>query len=181
MVRETVIIILHMMILIANYNIVENSTMSPSPSSSSSSRSPLMLYRDEKDLIEGYKLACQEAASAFGDSRMLIEKFIQQPRHVEIQVLGDRHGNVLYLPERECSIQRRNQKVIEEAPCPIATPELREAMGMQAVSLCKAVGYYSAGTCEFLVDVDKKFYFLEVSYVLDCSCLQHTCMILHAQ
>lgn len=119
---------------------------------------------NEKDLAEGYKLATEEAASAFGDSRMLIEKFVERPRHVEIQVLGDTQGNVLYLPERECSIQRRNQKVIEEAPSPVATPDLRRAMGEQAVALCKAVGYYSAGTCEFLVDAHKNFYFLEVRY-----------------
>ena len=118
---------------------------------------------DEKDLAEGYKLATQEAASAFGDARMLIEKYIEHPRHVEIQVLGDQHGTVLYLPERECSIQRRNQKVIEEAPSPVADPALRRAMGEQAVALCKAVGYYSAGTCEFLVDKYKKFYFLEMN------------------
>ena len=118
---------------------------------------------DERGLLDGYALATQEAASAFGDSRMLIEKFVERPRHVEIQVLGDKHGALFWLPERECSIQRRNQKVIEEAPSPIATPELRRAMGEQAVALCRAVGYYSAGTCEFLVDQQRKFYFLEVS------------------
>ena len=118
---------------------------------------------NEKDLAEGYVLATQEAASSFGDSRMLIEKFVEHPRHVEIQVLGDTFGTVLYLPERECSIQRRNQKVIEEAPSPVADPALRKAMGEQAVALCKAVGYYSAGTCEFLVDRHKKFYFLEMN------------------
>jgi propionyl-CoA carboxylase alpha chain len=118
---------------------------------------------DEKDLAEGYVLATQEAASAFGDSRMLIEKYVEHPRHVEIQVLGDTHGTVLYLPERECSIQRRNQKVIEEAPSPVVDPSLRKAMGEQAVALCNAVGYFSAGTCEFLVDKHKKFYFLEMN------------------
>lgn len=118
---------------------------------------------DEKDLARGFELASQEAASAFGDSRMLIEKYVERPRHVEIQVLGDTHGNVFYLPERECSIQRRNQKVIEEAPCPIVDINLRREMGRQAVALCKAVGYYSAGTCEFLVDKHKNFYFLEMN------------------
>jgi propionyl-CoA carboxylase alpha chain len=118
---------------------------------------------DEKDLAEGYVLATQEAASSFGDSRMLIEKYVEHPRHIEIQVLGDTHGTVLYLPERECSIQRRNQKVIEEAPSPAVDPQLRKAMGEQAVALCNAVGYFSAGTCEFLVDKHKKFYFLEMN------------------
>lgn len=118
---------------------------------------------DEKDLAEGYKLATEEAASAFGDSRMLIEKYVERPRHIEFQVLGDTQGNVVYLPERECSIQRRNQKVIEEAPSPVMDPDLRRAMGEQAVALCKAVGYYSAGTCEFLVNKHKNFYFLEVN------------------
>lgn len=118
---------------------------------------------DEGDLREGYELATQEAASAFGDSRMLIEKYVVRPRHIEFQVLGDKHGNVLYLPERECSIQRRNQKVIEEAPSLAVDPALRKAMGSQAVALCQAVGYFSAGTCEFLVDQDKNFYFLEMN------------------
>lgn len=118
---------------------------------------------DERDLRQGYELATQEAASAFGDSRMLIEKYVVRPRHIEFQVLGDKHGNVLYLPERECSIQRRNQKVIEEAPSPAVDSALREAMGSQAVALCQAVGYFSAGTCEFLVDQDKNFYFLEMN------------------
>ena len=118
---------------------------------------------DEKDLAEGYVLATQEAASAFGDARMLIEKYVEHPRHVEIQVLGDTHGTILYLPERECSIQRRNQKVIEEAPSPVVDLHLRKAMGEQAVALCNAVGYFSAGTCEFLVDKHKKFYFLEMN------------------
>ncbi|KAL6786027.1 hypothetical protein ACKKBG_A01110 [Auxenochlorella protothecoides x Auxenochlorella symbiontica] len=118
---------------------------------------------DEKGLAEGFELASQEAASSFGDSRMLIEKFIEEPRHIEIQVMGDKHGNVVFFPERECSIQRRNQKVIEEAPSPFVPPELREAMGKQAVALCHAVGYHSAGTCEFLVDKHRNFYFLEMN------------------
>jgi propionyl-CoA carboxylase alpha chain len=117
----------------------------------------------DKEVVEVFKLCTDEAASAFGDSRMLVEKFIEQPRHIEIQVLGDKHGNVISLPERECSIQRRNQKVIEEAPSPVGTVELRTAMGGQAVALCRAVGYHSAGTCEFMVDKDKNFYFLEMN------------------
>ena len=100
---------------------------------------------DERELVEGFALAAQEAAAAFGDSRMLIEKYVERPRHIEIQVLGDRHGNVWYMPERECSIQRRNQKVIEEAPSPFVTPDMRVAMGEQAAALCRAVGYFSAG------------------------------------
>jgi propionyl-CoA carboxylase alpha chain len=104
-----------------------------------------------------------EAKSAFGDDRIFIEKFVTQPRHIEIQVLGDRHGNTLYLGERECSIQRRNQKVIEEAPSPFLDEATRKAMGEQAVALAKAVGYYSAGTVEFIVDGGRNFYFLEMN------------------
>ncbi|KDD73232.1 L chain of carbamoyl-phosphate synthase, partial [Helicosporidium sp. ATCC 50920] len=117
----------------------------------------------EAELKASWKLAVDEAASSFGDSRMLIEKFIESPRHIEIQVLGDRHGNVVYFPERECSIQRRNQKVIEEAPSPFIDPATRRAMGEQATALCRAVGYHSAGTCEFLVDKHRNFYFLEMN------------------
>ena len=118
---------------------------------------------NEKELVESFKVATDEAASSFGDSRMLIEKYIEQPRHIEIQILGDKFGNMVYLPERECSIQRRNQKVIEEAPSPVGNENLRKAMGSQAINLAKAVGYYSAGTCEFLVDKDFNFYFLEMN------------------
>ncbi|KAK2079800.1 hypothetical protein QBZ16_002195 [Prototheca wickerhamii] len=117
----------------------------------------------ERDLREGYALASQEAAASFGDDRMLIEKFIEEPRHIEIQVMGDKEGHVVFFPERECSIQRRNQKVIEEAPSPFVPRELRRRMGEQAVALCKAVGYHSAGTCEFLVDKHRNFYFLEMN------------------
>ena len=99
----------------------------------------------------------------FGDDRVFIEKFIEDPRHIEIQVLGDQHGTVLYLGERECSIQRRHQKVIEEAPSPFVTPEMRKAMGEQAVALAAAVGYYSAGTVELIVGADRSFYFLEMN------------------
>ncbi len=104
-----------------------------------------------------------EAASSFGDDRIFIEKFVTDPRHIEIQLIGDQHGNVLYLNERECSIQRRNQKVIEEAPSPFLDAKTRKAMGEQAVALAKAVGYFSAGTVEFIVDGKRNFYFLEMN------------------
>ncbi len=112
---------------------------------------------------EGFQSSKNEAASSFGDDRIFIEKFVTQPRHIEIQVLCDAHGNGIYLNERECSIQRRNQKVVEEAPSPFLDPETRKAMGEQAVALAKAVGYASAGTVEFIVDGDKNFYFLEMN------------------
>lgn len=101
--------------------------------------------RNDRELTDGFKLARQEARSAFGDDRLLIEKYIHQPRHIEIQVIGDRYGNVVYLPERECSIQRRNQKVIEESPSVHLDSETRRNMGLQAVALAKHVGYSSAG------------------------------------
>ena len=104
-----------------------------------------------------------EAKSSFGDDRVFIEKFIDDPRHIEIQVLGDKHGNVIYLGERECSIQRRNQKVIEEAPSPLLDAATRKKMGEQAVALAKAVGYDCAGTVEFVAGQDKSFYFLEMN------------------
>ncbi|MGB0497798.1 MAG: acetyl-CoA carboxylase biotin carboxylase subunit [Rubricella sp.] len=112
---------------------------------------------------EGFRLSKSEAASSFGDDRIFIEKFVTQPRHIEIQVLGDKHGNCIYLGERECSIQRRNQKVIEEAPSPFLDEATRKAMGEQAVALAKAVDYCSAGTVEFIVDGDRNFYFLEMN------------------
>ncbi|XP_070096524.1 propionyl-CoA carboxylase alpha chain, mitochondrial isoform X7 [Equus przewalskii] len=112
---------------------------------------------------DGFRFSSQEAASSFGDDRLLIEKFIDNPRHIEIQVLGDKHGNALWLNERECSIQRRNQKVVEEAPSIFLDSETRRAMGEQAVALAKAVKYSSAGTVEFLVDSKKNFYFLEMN------------------
>ncbi|XP_074985730.1 propionyl-CoA carboxylase alpha chain, mitochondrial isoform X6 [Caretta caretta] len=112
---------------------------------------------------EGFRFSSQEAASSFGDDRLLIEKFIDNPRHIEIQVLADKHDNALWLNERECSIQRRNQKVVEEAPSTFLDPETRRAMGEQAVALAKAVKYSSAGTVEFLVDTRKNFYFLEMN------------------
>jgi len=112
---------------------------------------------------EGFEGARAEAISSFGDDRIFIEKFVDQPRHIEIQVLGDKHGNIIYLNERECSIQRRNQKVFEEAPSPFLTPETRKAMGEQAVALARAVNYDSAGTVEFIVDGARNFYFLEMN------------------
>ncbi|XP_075056067.1 propionyl-CoA carboxylase alpha chain, mitochondrial [Mixophyes fleayi] len=118
---------------------------------------------DDEETREGFRFSAQEAASSFGDDRLLIEKFIDNPRHIEIQVLADKHGNALWLNERECSIQRRNQKVVEEAPSTFLDPETRRAMGEQAVALAKAVKYSSAGTVEFLVDSRKNFYFLEMN------------------
>ncbi len=112
---------------------------------------------------EGFKLSKSEAANSFGDDRIFIEKFITQPRHIEIQVLGDKHGNCIYLNERECSIQRRNQKVVEEAPSPFLDKATRKAMGEQSVLLAQAVDYCSAGTVEFIVDGDRNFYFLEMN------------------
>src|SRR4051794_29160163 len=117
--------------------------------------------RDE--VAEGFTRAKSEAKSSFGDDRVFVEKFIVNPRHVEIQVLGDKHGHVIYLGERECSIQRRNQKVIEEAPSPLLDEETRRKMGEQAVALAKAVDYDSAGTVEFVAGQDKSFYFLEMN------------------
>ncbi len=115
------------------------------------------------DVIDGFNSAQNEARNAFGDDRVFIEKYIEQPRHIEIQVLADTHGNTLYLQERECSIQRRHQKVIEEAPSPFLDADTRRAMGEQAVALAKAVDYRSAGTVEFIVDVNRQFYFLEMN------------------
>jgi propionyl-CoA carboxylase alpha chain len=118
---------------------------------------------DAKEAEEGFALARSEAKSSFGDDRVFIEKFIENPRHVEIQVLGDKHGTVIHLGERECSIQRRNQKVVEEAPSPLLDAKTRKAMGEQAVALAKAVGYDSAGTVEFVAGQDRKFFFLEMN------------------
>lgn len=123
----------------------------------------MRVANNDDEAREAFKLCSQEGAASFGDDRMLVEKFVFKPRHVEIQVLGDKHGNAVYLNERECSIQRRNQKVIEEAPSPYLDEKIREAMGRQAVSLAKNIKYDSAGTVEFLLDADKKFYFLEMN------------------
>jgi propionyl-CoA carboxylase alpha chain len=118
---------------------------------------------NDKDAADGFASCRNEARNSFGDDRVFIEKFVEQPRHIEIQVLGDAHGNVVYLHERECSIQRRHQKVIEEAPSPFISEATRQAMGEQAVALARAVKYQSAGTVEFVVGADQSFYFLEMN------------------
>ncbi len=118
---------------------------------------------DDEEAREGFQSSKNEAANSFGDDRIFIEKFVTQPRHIEIQVLCDGHGNGIYLNERECSIQRRNQKVVEEAPSPFLDEATRKTMGEQSVALAKAVGYTSAGTVEFIVDGDRNFYFLEMN------------------
>jgi propionyl-CoA carboxylase alpha chain len=127
----------------------------------------MRLAFSEKDVREGFESVKREGLNSFGDDRVFIEKFIENPRHIEIQILGDQHGNILYLNERECSIQRRHQKVVEEAPSPFVSPEMRKAMGEQCVALSRAVGYYSAGTVELIVSgADKtgqSFYFLEMN------------------
>ncbi|MFZ5674893.1 MAG: acetyl-CoA carboxylase biotin carboxylase subunit [Pseudomonadota bacterium] len=123
----------------------------------------MRIAHSDAEVTDGFARARSEAKSSFGDDRVFIEKFIVNPRHVEIQVLGDKHGNVIYLGERECSIQRRNQKVIEEAPSPLLDEKTRKAMGEQAVALAKAVNYDSAGTVEFVAGQDRSFYFLEMN------------------
>ncbi|MDQ0250844.1 propionyl-CoA carboxylase alpha chain [Sphingomonas kyeonggiensis] len=127
----------------------------------------MRLAWSEADVREGFEATKREGLASFGDDRVFVEKFIESPRHIEIQVLGDQHGNIVYLGERECSIQRRHQKVVEEAPSPFVTPEMRKAMGEQAVALSRAVGYFSAGTVELIVSgADKTgqgFYFLEMN------------------
>ena len=127
----------------------------------------MRLAYSEQDVREGFEATKREGLASFGDDRVFIEKFIESPRHIEIQVLGDQHGTILYLNERECSIQRRHQKVVEEAPSPFVTPAMRKAMGEQAVALARAVGYYSAGTVELIVSgadtTGQGFYFLEMN------------------
>ncbi|MGD9470948.1 MAG: biotin carboxylase N-terminal domain-containing protein [Novosphingobium sp.] len=127
----------------------------------------MRLAYSEQDVREGFEAVKREGLNSFGDDRVFIEKFILNPRHIEIQILGDQHGNILYLNERECSIQRRHQKVVEEAPSPFVTPEMRKAMGEQCVALARAVGYYSAGTVELIVSgadpSGESFYFLEMN------------------
>jgi propionyl-CoA carboxylase alpha chain len=123
----------------------------------------MRIAHSKTEVAEGFNLAKAEAKASFGDDRVFVEKFIVDPRHIEIQVLGDKHGNVIYLGERECSIQRRNQKVIEEAPSPLLDEATRRKMGEQAVALAKAVNYDSAGTVEFVAGQDKSFYFLEMN------------------
>jgi propionyl-CoA carboxylase alpha chain len=127
----------------------------------------MRLAYSENDVREGFEATKREGLASFGDDRVFIEKFIESPRHIEIQILGDKHGNIVYLNERECSVQRRHQKVVEEAPSPFVTPEMRKAMGEQAVALSRAVGYYSAGTVELIVSgadtTGQGFYFLEMN------------------
>jgi propionyl-CoA carboxylase alpha chain len=127
----------------------------------------MRLAYSEQDVREGFEAVKREGLNSFGDDRVFIEKFILNPRHIEIQVLGDQHGNIVYLNERECSIQRRHQKVVEEAPSPFVSPEMRKAMGEQCVALARAVGYYSAGTVELIVSgadpTGESFYFLEMN------------------
>jgi propionyl-CoA carboxylase alpha chain len=123
----------------------------------------MRIARSRAEVATGFARARSEARSSFGDERVFIEKFIVDPRHIEIQVLGDKHGNLIHLGERECSIQRRNQKVVEEAPSPLLDAKTRQKMGQQAVALAKAVGYDSAGTVEFIAGQDKSFYFLEMN------------------
>ncbi|TPQ39709.1 acetyl/propionyl-CoA carboxylase subunit alpha [Bradyrhizobium guangdongense] len=123
----------------------------------------MRIANSKSEVAEGFNLAKAEAKASFGDDRVFVEKFIVDPRHIEIQVLGDKHGNIIYLGERECSIQRRNQKVIEEAPSPLLDESTRRKMGEQAVALAKAVNYDSAGTVEFVAGQDKSFYFLEMN------------------
>ena len=127
----------------------------------------MRLAYSEADVREGFEATKREGLASFGDDRVFIEKFILNPRHIEIQILGDQHGNILYLNERECSIQRRHQKVVEEAPSPFVTPKMRQAMGEQCVALSRAVGYYSAGTVELIMSgadpTGESFYFLEMN------------------
>ncbi|WP_267387982.1 acetyl/propionyl/methylcrotonyl-CoA carboxylase subunit alpha [Sphingomonas sp. GC_Shp_3] len=127
----------------------------------------MRLAYSEQDVREGFEATKREGLASFGDDRVFIEKFIESPRHIEIQVMGDQHGNIVYLGERECSIQRRHQKVVEEAPSPFVTPAMRKSMGEQAVALARAVGYYSAGTVELIVSgadtTGQGFYFLEMN------------------
>ncbi|MFQ3665092.1 MAG: acetyl-CoA carboxylase biotin carboxylase subunit, partial [Sphingomonadaceae bacterium] len=123
----------------------------------------MRLAFSERDVRETFDAVRREAKASFGDDRVFIEKFVEQPRHIEIQVLGDQHGHILHLNERDCSIQRRHQKVVEESPSPFVTPEMRAAMGAQAVELARAVGYHSAGTVEFIAGADRSFYFLEMN------------------
>ncbi|HEX8573114.1 MAG TPA: acetyl/propionyl/methylcrotonyl-CoA carboxylase subunit alpha [Allosphingosinicella sp.] len=123
----------------------------------------MRLAYSETDVREGFEATKREGLASFGDDRVFIEKFVENPRHIEIQLIGDKAGNLLYLGERECSVQRRHQKVVEEAPSPFVTTEMRKAMGEQAVALARAVGYYSAGTVEFIAGADRSFYFLEMN------------------
>ena len=123
----------------------------------------MRLIHSEDEVVEAYNTARSESMSAFGDDTVYLEKFVEEPHHIEFQVLGDNHGNVIHLFDRECSVQRRNQKIVEESPSPFLTPELRREMGEKAVAAAKAVNYSGAGTIEFLVDKHRHFYFLEMN------------------
>src|SRR5919112_6082033 len=121
----------------------------------------MRIVHAEEELAGQLSTAREEAEKAFGDGSIYLEKYLVEPRHIEFQVFGDHHGKVIHLGERECSIQRRHQKLIEEAPSPALTPELREQMGAAAVDACRRVGYSNAGTIEFLLDSNNRFYFME--------------------
>ncbi len=123
----------------------------------------MRVAHNEPSLITGFHSARSEAEKAFNDATVYIEKYVEKPRHVEIQIIGDTYGNIVHLGERDCSLQRRHQKLVEESPCPVLDPATRQAMGEAAVRLARAAGYYSAGTVEFLLDKDKNFYFIEVN------------------
>ncbi|MCW9706352.1 acetyl-CoA carboxylase biotin carboxylase subunit [Fodinibius salsisoli] len=123
----------------------------------------MRIVHEEENLQKSYSMCKQEAKSAFDDPDVYIEKFVEDPHHVEIQILADQHGNVIHLGERDCSLQRRHQKILEESPSPLMTPELREEMGQSAIDAAKSVDYEGAGTVEFLVDKDKNFYFMEMN------------------
>ncbi|HEX3375665.1 MAG TPA: biotin carboxylase N-terminal domain-containing protein, partial [Candidatus Acidoferrales bacterium] len=123
----------------------------------------MRLVAADSDMASAWRDASSEAQNAFGDARLYLEKYVDRPRHIEIQIFGDAHGHIVYLGERECSVQRRHQKVIEESPSPVMTPDLRRAMGEAAVRLAKEAAYTNAGTVEFLADAPRNFYFLEVN------------------
>mgnify|MGYP002640412458 CR=1 FL=1 len=123
----------------------------------------MRIARNDPSLVNGFHAARSEAEACFGDSTVYIEKFVENPRHVEVQILGDHYGSIVYLAERDCSVQRRHQKLVEESPSPSVDPVLREAMGKAAVAIAKESNYYNAGTVEFLLDADKNFYFIEVN------------------
>ena len=123
----------------------------------------MRIVREDSELENSFERAVSEAVNAFGDGAVFIERFVTSPRHIEIQILADMHGNVVHLFERECSIQRRHQKVVEEAPSAVLTPELREAMGNSAIEVAKSCDYVGAGTVEFLLDDQMRYYFLEMN------------------
>jgi acetyl-CoA carboxylase biotin carboxylase subunit len=123
----------------------------------------MRVAHNEPSLVTGYHSARSEAEKAFKDSTVYLEKYIEKPRHVEIQIMGDQHGNIVHLGERDCSLQRRHQKLVEESPCPVLDEATRQAMGDAAIRLAKAANYWSAGTVEFLLDKDKNYYFIEVN------------------